>query len=770
MLKIDKPKANEIVNMFPYEIQDRGQFYDRNHPVLNPESFAFDDYWDKHEKRVIEGHWVNDKGTWVYMPGKLYFYINIAKIRHADDGSLIKPWLRDVEWIIFSYIMCCDGFSGFEFDDEYTCEDLVRRIEEGEELDRFDKAAISEHARNKEGEFKKYMDPYDYLTKGYLLMKRESKPLGRAVWNNDLKNGILFSGRGVGKSMSIFVGDFTYEFLFGTVKRIEDLAKANNELKFFIGARDSSQLQRTWDNVRTIYYNMPGKFEFSEEDIYYGPWFKNIYGTWNVKTGSKIQHIVKSKKGKDLIKGSSAEVRPIVKENLSVSSGDRFRRIYVEEVGLVEDIDLFYSYNKDSMRRGTTKVGSSFYLGTSGNLKTIRKPKKIFDNPQGYDIFGITDLWKNKKRKIGLFIPAPYRYDKYRNENGFVDLELAYNQLQDEREVLEEHSDSVAYDKEVMNNPFTPEEMMIPTRNAILPVAECRNQISDLEDYGTFKARAMMGDLVYNPLEPYGIEFIKDLHNKKKPILYYRQDEEEINLEGSFIMYEQPPATIPERMYYVIFDPVSKDGDGSSLNSVLVYKHTFTGQEGSIQDNIVAEWIGRLPTLNQTYEFVIKVAKFFNATIFPEVNVGGFVDYCKRKNHFAMLESDAYLLKQEVHGGKAMKRGYYQVGFQMNSKREKFWCLQKLRDWLMEVKKTDPSTGIPIARTINQVFSIRALDEIINYNEKDNFDHISSLLGLMFLIGKLEAYPVKKEYKEETIKYYTETPQEVKRRPEFLNY
>ena len=57
-------KKFEIVDLFPYKIKNRELFYDRDHPTLDPSSYAYDTYWDKHEKRVIEGHWVNDEGTW----------------------------------------------------------------------------------------------------------------------------------------------------------------------------------------------------------------------------------------------------------------------------------------------------------------------------------------------------------------------------------------------------------------------------------------------------------------------------------------------------------------------------------------------------------------------------------------------------------------------------------------------------------------------------------------------------------------------------------
>lgn len=770
-------KKFEIVDLFPYKIKNREKFYDRDHPVLDPASYAYDAHWDKHEKRVIEGYWVDDDGTWVYMMPKLYYYVNITSIRNAKDGSMIKPWLRDIEWIVFTYLLCTEGFSGFEGDKEYTCHALVDKLEKGKSIDKYTLASLGDSVLKEDGTYKKYIDPWKYLREHYLIDNPCSQPLGKALYENDMYNGIIFSGRGVGKSMSVFVGDFTHEFLFGAVRDMKDFHKVHNTMKFFLGCGDSGQLQKSWSNVRSFYYNMPGKFRFTnskgEEEIDFGPWFKNVQGSWTVKTGSTIQHIVKGKDGSSIvIDGSTADARPITKENLNVSAGDRYRKIYVEEIGFLSEIEEFYTNNKDSMKVSGEKIGSFIGLGTGGDIKAISKPKKMFENPKGYDIYPIPDYWRKSKKDCGLFIPAPYKYEQFRDNNGNIDLELAYAKLQDERNQLKETSTSMAYDKEVMFNPFEPQEMLIPESNGILPLQEVRNQVETIETYDLFKDRAMVGTLMYDPLSTYGVKFEKDLLGVLKPILEWGKDSELKDTTGAFIMYEQPPERIRDRLYYVVYDPAAKEGEGSSMHSVLVYKHSFSGQEGSIQDNIVAEWIGRLPRLDSNYDMVIRIARFFNARIFPETNVAGFVKYCSQKGYYSMLESDAYLLRQEIHGTKALKRGYYQVGFQMNSQREKFYCLNRLGDWLMQAKRKDPVTGVPISRTIDQFFSLRALDEMQNYKDDGNYDHISSLLGLMLLIDKLEKFPPQTRSEEDktiNVGYY-EPPAPKQKRAKILNY
>ena len=70
--------------------------------------------------------------------------------------------------------------------------------------------------------------------------------------------------------------------------------------------------------------------------------------------------------------------------------------------------------------------------------------------------------------------------------------------------------------------------------------------------------------------------------------------------------------------------------------------------------------------------------------------------------------------------------------------RKKILCLKRVKDWLLDVHEVTLD-GIPVNRVIDNIYSPLLLDEIINYTEDDNFDHVSSLLLLIFLLGKLNS-------------------------------
>lgn len=1123
-------KKDTVPSLFPYQIKRRDNFYFRDHPKgLHPRSPLFDKYWGEIERGIIEGRWIDDEGHWVYMPPKLFFYINYAKIVDKDRNER-HPDLRDNEWIIFTYLMCCEGFSGFEGDTEYTCHDYIRRYEisqdirikkhkrEQEELNAIEFASIPESCKKDDGTFKKYIDPWHYLTRHYLIEEPPSRPLGHALYENSMKNAVILSARGIGKalhpeekvrvkngwtsikelqvgdavygrdgkltnvtavynhknltfyriklrdgreieacedhlwlvwdkyarrknekgkrgdyvvkstkelvesgyrhqrtdskhlakygeakkvyefryalplnqslgdekdsdlkippytmgvllgdgglshksvtittadvdiakrvagevdslgyvlnkhrsndygynvtlaskrgipspyrilqsyglaftksadkfipdeylyssedqrmsllkglmdtdgyssdtgtieyyttspqladdvmslvrslgigcklstkktsyrdgngnkikcrdcfvirmftdkavftldrkleylkheksksgqsryersyivdiekvkgthdgvcitvdnedstyitkdyivthnSFTTFVGDCGHEFITSGIKRMDEIADVNKRLNFGMGSAAGPQLQRSIDNLKSWYYNMPGQYEYMDgKPLYMGPFFKKVQGSWVV--GDKIQHIVKRKSGVNEILGSSIQMVALTKDRLKIGAGDRFRRIYCEEFGFLSNAIDVHGANKDSLQSMGEKIGIAVYLGTGGDMEAIHQPKKMFEHPDAYDIFGIPNYWKAPDKKIGLFIPKEYALLQYKDRNGNTKMKEAHDHIIKQREKDLEELDSVSYELEIMFNPLTPDEILRPSSGSILPKQEAQEQLNFLENYDVFRKRAQVGSLRYNPVEPRGVEWRKDMTLTMRPILEWARDEsqERINKEGAVIIYEQPNEYIPDGLYWLLYDPAKQSGDAESYHSVLVYKTFYSGPEDSMYDTIVAEWIGRKETLDDNFEHVIKIAKYFNARIFPEINVPGFVDWCRKNNHRHLLEGDAYHLEQEIHGRSSIKRSYYQVGFQMNE-RKKLWCMRKLRDWLMETKQVDALTGVPLKRTINTILSPRILNEIIAHQDdrKLNFDHISSLLGLMLLIGKIEGRP-----------------------------
>ena len=165
-------------------------------PNLNPLTPDYIAFWKEQKKRVLEGYWVSGK----WMPGKLYFYINFAKIKRNVNKSLVKyllnPELRDLEWEIFLLWTEARGFSGFKDDTQNTCNYVVSEYLE-HELEPDDHIRLEyPEVLKPDGTFKNYIPPREYLRTIW------EKPMGAPLFRNQNKNLLMLGSRGYGKDLA----------------------------------------------------------------------------------------------------------------------------------------------------------------------------------------------------------------------------------------------------------------------------------------------------------------------------------------------------------------------------------------------------------------------------------------------------------------------------------------------------------------------------------------------------------------------------------------
>lgn len=746
----------KIVDLFPYKIKDRSKFLFNNHPKdLHPESQKYKDYWKEQYKRCIEGHWVNDDGTWVYMMPKLYFYINIAIISDVKEDNksaraLISPRLRDNEWIIMTYTFCAQGFSGFEKDTEYTCHETIGRLEKGTEIDEVELKALPENTKKPDGTYKKFIPAWDYLTRHYLIDNPAKEPLGLPLYDNPIRNILIFTSRGLGKSLIMFVGVFMHEFLTGGIKKWEqakDIMKS--PLLFFAGSSDERKMNKTLRMIKTFYDNMPGtysSYNYKNEQVFKpSPFYRKLMGSW--KLGESLIHSYKSGDGRDLGSKSMIEFNSI--HSHDVATGDRYSMIFVEELGLLKISMQFHDSTKDTLVVNGVKVGMFIGLGTGGDVERVQESKIMFTQPDGYDVYPLANFWENPLNKIGLFIPIQYRDERYKDKQGNTLLEIAHKKEYEDLMKKKEGGSSRSFKTHLMNNPFIPSQIFQTSKYSVFPSDAAINRLTEIETFDLWKKKATVGSLQYSEQARYGVKFVLDEENKLKPITKYLGfDIEKDDTEGALVIYEQPPDIIPTGLYKVVYDPVSKEGVGSSLNSVIVYKGLSIGDNQGMRNNIVAEWIGRLASLRETWERVYMLSRYYNCKIFPETNTPGFVDYIRRtKMQGQILQPSASYVEKELF--KNYKHDQSKVGFDVRGNRGQmtFFLDNAINDWLMEDAETDPTTGNTIRRTIDTIYSTRLLEEIAYFDES-NFDHISSLRGLMLWLAndrKQSTYKVETE-------------------------
>ena len=328
---IENANGDFAVDLFPYKIQNRELFYDRNHPIgISPESFEYEFYWGQKLKNYLEGRWVFDVDTWVYMPPKLDFYINYMIIVD-EDRKKIPPRLRDNEWIMSYYDLCAEGFSGFELDEEYTCHELVgkmelieRQIQQGDknpdEIKEFERKILdaSTTVKKKDGTYKKYINAWEYLTEHYLIINKSNQALGKALYENNKSDEMILACRAAAKALKpdelvlsehgwikikdIKIGDKVYGS-DGKLCNVTSKTDIQKDLEMYkITLRDGREIEACKDHLWKIWEknrNKNSKAEdlysvLSTEKLFESPFYNRIDSKHKERYG-EIRQVKESK-------------------------------------------------------------------------------------------------------------------------------------------------------------------------------------------------------------------------------------------------------------------------------------------------------------------------------------------------------------------------------------------------------------------------------------------------------------------------------------------
>lgn len=750
-----------LVDLFPYKISNQENFYFRNHPEnLNPKSFSHKKYWGIFKKRCLEGLWVNDNGTWVFMMPKLFFYINYVVISD-EDRRRMSPSLMDNVWIMFTYFLCCEGFSGFEGDDKYTCNKYVGMLQRGEKLQPYElrKLESSEFLKNSKGEYKQYVEPWEYLTETYLINDNRGKPLGQALYENGYYHCMLLCARTTFKSFSVFMGLFLHEWLFGSARRIEDEKRTNDALLFGLASSQSDALSRSIGNLDRAYFSFPGQFDFPTKKKgktvkYWGPFYKNTRGQWKVEKGSnEVRHLVKTKQGKTVINGSQCQIQTITPKNEKIFTGDRFRMGIIEEVGFCKNLKDIYIACKDAFTVGKNQVGMLILPGTGGDMDTIKDAKEMFENPEFFNIYGIPNYWeRGKNKKCALMVGAYYKSVDLK-ENGNTLLKEALIDTIRYREKAIVEMDHVSFAKDLAFNPIYPKELLKPVNKSPLPIVELATQRENIIDMDVMSRLSVVGSLKYRNSK---VVFEPDLENTLEPILEWGRDEKLTNNVGAWVIHEMPPVHIPEDLYYILYDPYAQSGEGTSLQAIYVYKYKFKnkGIDDSLEDTIVASYVGRLSDLDSSYEEAIKAAHFFNGKVFPELNNVGFAEYVDRKGLRGMMMHIPKKILEPIKGSTASSHGRSAYGFGIKTNEAmNIWAIHRLAQWLVNPTEKDEKTQIPTRFTYQKIRDLRFLSEAVNFvfENKVDYDAMSAMMLLPYLLSYLDGLEVEMPDQYETM-------------------
>ena len=581
----------KVVDLFPYKIKSRENFYFRDHiPVKRDNEAEAIEYAQETARRIVEGHWLNDEGTWFWLMPKLYYYVNTGTVLIENEKKSKFPdfpHLRDNELIFFSYLLCCDSFSGFEDDPDYTCNLGVKLIEEGAELSASEIGGLSKYCLKPNREYKKYIDPWEYITYVYTVGNPRGYPLGRALYENDTYNGLTIGSRGVGKTSCFAGGDCAHEYITNGVKVYEDLQHSPRSLQF-VGSSASQFIKSFMEPLQLSIEGFPGK-GFKGHPLFE---IKSS-GNWSGDAGIIEQ---KTRLEDQSYRGSESSItRSVLLTNKAENVvSKRYRRIFIDEVGLQDNIEEIVEAGRGSLTSNVGRYGGFQLSGTGGNVEKIHSTKKLFRHPKLYDIFSIPDYWGDKT-PMGLFVPASYKDDKHKDPQGNTDLIRATQAIVAEREEKGRENEIT---KTRLNFPLDPTEPFLAGKSDFFDKDAIIERIAALEHNDLGKSMSDIYDLVLGKPAGQGYEVIaqKVNHRWENAITDILTESK----TGELIVYEPPMQHDTEFaefdcLYKVTYDLVSDKDTGSSQAAIIVWKGKPKRNlaPGELINNIVAVFKGR---------------------------------------------------------------------------------------------------------------------------------------------------------------------------------
>lgn len=645
---------------------------------FNPLSSDYRLFWKEEKRKCIEGVWISG----VYMPPQLYFYINYWHIKLNKDkgGSLAetnqiiaKPFLRDIEFEKCYIYLEAKGFSGFELDTEFTC----------------DESKVNE---------------LNYITTPkYLKLHRKSN-LGKPLYNNSIKNVIDIEARGSGKSYlaSSFCG---HNFLFDGIQDYNEYLNTPNEIytsATMYGAA-VEKFSSNFSNLLQLGLNeIEGDCTFN--GLYYPSPFSKFY-TGSFKVGQNLiaQEEV-TKEGISKIYGSRSIIyhRTFDKDHLS-GNGPRPTLVVLDEVGFMHNLRNVLGALKDSTTVGT-KVGVIWMTGTGGDMtgKACREVQEVFYNPETYDCLSFKDTYEDKGM-IGYFVPRYRSMNMYKTlkEGLYVtNLEEGLISEQKEYDKILNTNDNTAINNHLMNRPLVPSHAFLAQEGNIYNITLLREHLGKLETLEEYKNKGTTGILEFDDQQ--NITFKpKNIKEANFPV-----DRSQDNT-GGIIIYEQPENKDFHFIYIAGLDPYMQDGKGESLGSCFIFKRsTLYDLQGDI---LVAEYTGRPKTVKEYNENSRRLLIYYNAICLYENQFINFKEHLVNTNSLRYLAKTPRLMKSSVVESRTFGLGRTQnIALELE---------QYSSNWLEAV---NPKGGI----NLDHIYSKNLIKELISYDGQVNTDRV----------------------------------------------
>ena len=417
--------------------------------------------------------------------------------------------------------------------------------------------------------------------------------------------------------------------------------------------------------------------------------------------------------------------------NEEAIAGTKPRKLIIDEIG------------KGNFLRGlqaaipgfTTPYGwgcSPILTGTGGDMKKFMDAKSLMFDVENFNFLHYNNE-KDTQRVHGLFIGHKYRMEAkeestlgaFLNQPNNSDLhnvkmlvsneDKATQVTNDNLERLKKAGDRIAYLKEKMYYPQEVDDIFLNEDTNIFDIESAKRQ----------KARLLQQERTGIPVILYSDDStIKHEFTDKLPITNFPLKNSD-QKDAPVIVYEFPIDNPPYGLYVAGVDPYrqGKAAYSSSLGSVYIYKrmHEITGEK--YQDMFVASYCAR-PDKKEIWEEQARLLiKYYNARTLCENDDISFIEYMKAKGDAHYLEKQPQWL-QEIVPNTTVKREY---GVHRSAQKIIDYlhnCLKKYMEEKILVEKNEDGVITKEVLGVSKMFDPVLLEEIIQYNDRGNFDRI----------------------------------------------
>lgn len=409
-------------------------------------------------------------------------------------------------------------------------------------------------------------------------------------------------------------------------------------------------------------------------------------------------------------------------------------KVFLEEGGSFPNVRAAVHAIRPLVEQGGVTTGQVVLWGTGGEQGIgIDGLEHIFTHPEGFNMYSFDNIWDDNAigQKTGWFFPVYACMDRYMDKDGNCDQEAAKLHHDKERARIRKQSPEDE-DKYIAEYPYNPNEALMRLTSNEFPVPEAQRQLMKVRtDAG------IQGMLKYGWFHKTsgGIKFIID--SKARPIKKWPHDVTSDTtgcitmLESSF---KDKDGIVPNNLYSIILDPYYKDEavESKSLGAAYVYKHANVISD--TEDDILVCWyVARPKTLQKFYENLFMMAKAYNAKIQSEIAGGGqgVLDYARMTHQLHLCEYEPDILSTGDMPKK--KKNYF---MNMSADRANL-AISYMGEWLKHVRsmtEDDEKKGFKMVINVDKVYDEGLLEEIIKYNDVSNFDRVSAIRLLPFMI------------------------------------